>query len=381
VSEAVDLLSKLVAIESVNPDLAPGAKGEASIADFCGEWLRARGFEVHRLEARFGRPSIVGIACGSGKGRSLMLNGHIDTVSLAGYVGDPLEAVRRDGRLYGRGAFDMKSGVAAMMVAAARAKQARLSGDVIVACVADEEHASFGTEEVVRRFRADAAIVTEPSHLELTIAHKGFAWFEIVIGGRAAHGSRPELGMDAIAKAGKFLTALEQWDRRLRAHPGHPRLGTGSVHASLIEGGQEWSSYPAECRIKIERRTVPGETGESVAAEIRAILSEIGAADPAFNADAIAGLERPPFEIAEDAPIVAVLRETAAAWLGHMPALRGEPFWTDCAILATAGIPCVMFGADGGGAHAEEEWAEEKSVETLAEILFAAARAFCGDGA
>jgi acetylornithine deacetylase len=378
VSEAVDLLAQLVAINSVNPDLAPGAAGEGRIADFCADWLRARGIEIHRMEARPGRPSIVGIARGQGGGRSLMFNGHIDTVTLAGYDGDPLQPIRRDGRLYGRGAFDMKSGVAAMMVAAARAKEARLSGDVIVACVADEEHASFGTEEVISRFRADAAIVTEPSHLELTVAHKGFAWFEVVVKGRAAHGSRPELGIDAITKAGKFLTALEAWDGRLRAHPTHKRLGAGSVHASLIQGGQEWSSYPAECRIKIERRTVPGETGASVAAELHAMLAEIAGTDADFNAELVAGLERPPFEVAEDAPIVVALRQAATERLGRAPAWRGEPFWTDCAILAAAGIPCVMFGADGGGAHAAEEWAEEKSVEALAQILFETARGFCG---
>lgn len=376
-SEAVDLLAALVAINSVNPDLVPGAAGEAAIADFCAAWLGARGFEVHRLESRPGRPSIVGIARGLGGGRSLMLNGHYDTVTLAGYAGDALKPVRRDGKVYGRGAFDMKSGVAAMMVAAARAKEARLRGDVIVACVADEEHASFGTEEVVARFRADAAIVAEPSHLELTVAHKGFAWYEIVVSGRAAHGSRPELGIDAIAKAGKFLTAIDDWDRRLRARPTHKRLGAGSVHASLIRGGEEWSSYPAECRIKIERRTVPGETGASVAAEIKAILAEISAADPAFKAEVIAGLERAPFEIDEDEPIVSTLRAAASARLGRAPAWRGEPFWTDCAILQAAGIPCVMFGADGGGAHAAEEWAEERSVEALADILFETARDFC----
>jgi acetylornithine deacetylase len=380
-SAAVDLLAELVAINSVNPDLAPGAAGEAAIGDFCSKWLGERGFEVHRLEERLGRPSIVGIARGTGGGCSLMFNGHYDTVSLSGYAGDPLKAERRGGRLYGRGAFDMKSGVAAMMVAAARARAAKLAGDVIVACVADEEHASFGTEEVVKCFRADAAIVTEPSHLELTIAHKGFAWFEVVVRGRAAHGSRPELGVDAIAKAGRFLTALEEWDRRLAANPTHVRLGAGSVHASLIQGGQELSSYPAECRIRLERRTVPGENGETVAAELRAMLAAIAATDPAFQTELNPGLERAPFEIVEDAPIVAALRKAASQRLGRAPAWRGEPFWTDCAILAAAGIPCVMFGAAGGGAHAAEEWAEEMSVEALADILFATAQAFCGKAA
>jgi acetylornithine deacetylase len=376
-SEAVELLVQLVAIASVNPDLVPGSPGEAAIADFCSHWLARQGFEIHRLESRPGRPSIVGVARGTGGGRSLMFNGHIDTVTLAGYVGDPLAAERRDGMLYGRGAFDMKSGVAAMMVAATRAKAAGLAGDLIVACVADEEHASFGTEEVVARFRTDAAIVTEPSHLELTVAHKGFAWFDVRVTGRSAHGSRPELGIDAIAKAGKFLTALEQWDRRLRAHPTHPRLGGGSAHASLIEGGQELSSYPAECRIRLERRTTPGETAETVAAELNDILQAIAAEDRDFHAQLVPGLSRAPFEIGEEAEIVSTLRAAATARLGRTPPLRGEPFWTDCAILAEAGIPSVMFGADGGGAHAAQEWADEASVAALADILCETAVNFC----
>jgi acetylornithine deacetylase len=377
-SEVLDLLGKLVAINSVNPDLVPGAAGEAAIAEFCADWFARRGFEVHRLEERRGRPSIVGVARGAGGGRSLMFNGHTDTVTLAGYGGDPLAAERRGGRLYGRGAFDMKSGVAAMMAAAARAKASGLAGDIIVACVADEEHASFGTEEVVARFKADAAIITEPSHLQLTVAHKGFAWYEIVVRGRAAHGSRPDLGVDAIAKSGRLLTALEDWDRRLRANPSHPRLGAGSVHASLIKGGEEMSSYPAECRLSLERRTIPGETRESVSGEIAAILDRIASEDPAFRAELLPGLARPPFEAKEDWPIVEILRQAATARLGKPALFRGESFWTDCAILADAGIPCVLFGADGAGAHAAEEWAEEASVEALADILTDTAVKFCG---
>lgn len=375
---ATDLLAELVKIPSVNPDLVPGSAGEARIGDFCAAWLAARGFEVHRLEQHPGRPSIVGIMRGTGGGRSLMLNGHYDTVTLASYAGDPLAAERRSGRLFGRGAFDMKSGVAAMMIAAARARERRLAGDLLVTCVADEEHASFGTEEVSRHFRADAAIVTEPSHLELTIAHKGFAWFEVLVRGRAAHGSRPDLGVDAIAKAGRFLVALGEWDRRLRSNPTHVRLGSGSVHASLIEGGQELSSYPAECRVRLERRTVPGETAAILEAEIGAILREIAAVDPEFLAELRPGLVRSPFEIAEDQPIVAALRTAATRTLGRTPGYRAEPFWTDCAILADAGIPAVMFGADGDGAHASEEWADLASVEALADILTDTAARFCG---
>ena len=375
--DPIELLAQLVAIDSVNPDLVPGGAGEAQIADFCSAWLSERGFEVHRVEEIPGRPSIVGIARGSGGGRSLMLNGHIDTVATASYDGNALDPVIRDGRLYGRGAFDMKGGVAAMMVAADRARRKGLRGDILVACVADEEYASFGTEQVVARFRADAAIVTEPSHLELTIAHRGFVWFTVDVEGRAAHGSRPDLGIDAITKAGKFLVALEEHDRALRAAPSHALLRSGSVHASLISGGTELSSYPAACRISLERRTIPGETATTVAAEFQAIIARIAASDPDFRASLSSGLERLPFEIGEDAPIVATLDRVAGAALGRTVARRGEPFWTDCAILQGAGIPCVMFGADGAGAHAASEWADIASVEKLTGILARTAEDFC----
>ena len=373
----VELLKQLVAINSVNPDLVPGGAGEAEIAAFCARWFADRGFEVHKLETKPGRPTIVGIARGSGGGKSLMFNGHIDTVSTATYDGDALAATTRDGKVFGRGSFDMKGGVAAMMVAAARAKAKGLRGDILVACVADEEYASFGTEDVAANFKADAAIVTEPSHLELTTAHRGFAWFDVVVEGRAAHGSRPDLGIDAIAKAGRFLVALEDYDKRLRANPTHALLKSGSVHASIIKGGDEISSYPGRCSISLERRTIPGETSATAAAELQAMLDAIAANDADFRAVLTAGLERPPFEVAENEPFVALLDSVATRHLARRPARRGEPFWTDCAILQAAGIPCVMFGADGAGAHAAQEWATIESVEVLTRILAETAEHFC----
>ncbi len=375
--DPVALTAELVSIPSVNPDLVPGAPGEAEIATYCGSWLAVQGFEVHRLESRAGRPSIVGIARGSGGGRSLMLNGHYDTVTLAGYDGDPLNPVVENGRLSGRGSFDMKSGVASKMVAAARARQENPRGDVLVACVADEEHSSHGTEEVLAAFTADAGIVTEPSHLELTLAHKGFVWFDVIIKGRAAHGSRPEFGIDAIAKAGHFLVAVEQWGQRMDRGAQHHLLGTGTVHASTIRGGEEASSYPAECHVTIERRTLPGETADSVERELVEILEHLASTVQDFSYRLRRGLERYPFEADPEAPVVRVVREQAAGVLGHSPAVRGEPFWTDCSLLHQAGIPCLMFGVDGGGAHAAEEWATVSSIERLTEILTVTILDFC----
>ncbi len=375
--DPVALTRELVAIPSVNPDLVPGAGGEGAIADFCAAWLADRGLEIHRLESRQGRPSVVGIARGTGGGRSLMLNGHYDTVSLEGYDGDPLDPRLGGDRVHGRGAFDMKSGLAAAMVAAATAATWSFRGDVLVACVADEEHSSHGTEEVLRRFTADAGIVTEPSRLELTLSHKGFAWFDVTIEGRAAHGSRPDLGIDAITKAGKFLVALEAWAVRLASTPAHPVLGHGSVHASIIRGGVEASSYPAECRITIERRTLPGEGGESVERELAEILDESAGADLRFRYRIEQGLERPPFEADPDDPIVRIVLRQAERVLGQPPAIRGEPFWTDCALLHAAGIPCLLIGVDGTGAHAATEWADIPSIRKLTDILVATAIEFC----
>ncbi|WP_238014586.1 M20/M25/M40 family metallo-hydrolase [Dactylosporangium sp. AC04546] len=367
----VELTRQLIAIDSTNPDLIPGGAGEAAVADFAGGWLTERGFECHRLEQRAGRPSIVGVARGSGGGRSIMLNGHLDTVTLAGFDGEPLVATERDGSLFGRGAYDMKSGLAAMMCAAAAVARESHAGDVLVALVADEEYASAGTEEVLTRFRADGAVVAEPSGLDLVVAHRGFVWAEVTIHGRAAHGSRPDLGVDAIAKAGRFLTGLDELQRALASRPPHPLLGTGNIHASLISGGEELSSYPARCTIGLERRTVPGEDAATVERELRAVLD----ATTEHGYDLAITFERQPFR-AGDSAIVADLRAAATAHLGRPPTERGEPFWTDCALLEAAGIPAVLFGVDGGGAHAAVEWVTLDSLHRTTAILTDTIRMF-----
>ncbi|MCE7004408.1 M20/M25/M40 family metallo-hydrolase [Kibdelosporangium philippinense] len=376
--DLVELLARLVAIDSVNPGLVPGAAGESEIADFCGSWLADRGFEVTRLEKNAGRPSIVGVARGTGGGRSLMLNGHLGTVSVAGYDGDPLDPQIRDGKMFGRGTFDMKGGIAAMMFAAARATAAGpLRGDVLVACVADEEHDSLGTEEVLESFTAGAAIVTEPSNLEVTLAHKGFAWFDVDIEGRAAHGSRADLGIDATVKAGHFLVALEELGRRLAEGPAHPLLGTGTVHAGVIQGGDGPSTYPSSCRVTVERRTVPGETIEVVEGELAGVLEAVAAAVPDFRYRLVRGLNRGPFQADPEAVIVRTLSRHAEKALGQAPTVRAELFWTDAALLDQAGIPALLFGVSGEGAHAATEWVDLASLQQVADILTGTIAEFC----
>lgn len=375
-SEAGQLLASLIKIDSGNPDLVSGAAGESEIASFLESWFKTEGFECHRLEATPGRPSVVGIARGTGGGKSLMFNGHIDTVSLASYEGNPTDPIVRDGNMYGRGSFDMKGGIAAMMVAAKQVKAAGHAGDVIVACVADEEAASMGTEEVLKHFTADAGMIIEPSYLQVTMSHKGFVWFDVTIRGKAAHGSRPELGIDAIAKAGHFLVALEEYGREL-ALKSHPVMGPGTVHASLISGGEEASSYPAECRITIERRTVAGETLEAVQGELVQILERLERDVENFSWSLDTGLSRQPFQADPEAQISKVALAHITAGLGKPPVIRAEPFWTDCALLADAGIPCLLFGLDGDGAHAATEWITLESLETVTTVLTNIALDFC----
>jgi acetylornithine deacetylase len=370
VDELADLLSELVAIDSVNPELIPGAAGEREIAGFVAEWLRRAGLEVYVEEVAPARPNVVGVARGSGGGRTLLLNAHTDTVGVAGMEA-PFAPRVEDGRLYGRGAYDMKAGLAAAMLAARDAARLGLRGDVVVAAVADEEVASIGTEGLVRSGRADAAIVTEPTGLAIGVAHRGFVALEVEVEGRAAHGSRPDLGIDAIAKTGRILVGLEELDRSLRAEPPHPLLGTGSAHASVISGGQEYSSYPASCTLQAERRTIPGETIEQVDAEVEAIVAQARAADPELRATWRRVFSREPFEIAADDPFVELVRRRADT------DVAGLPFWADSALLAAAGIPTVLFGPGGEGAHAEVEWVDLASAECCRKVLVAVAGELC----
>jgi len=259
----------------------------------------------------------------------------------------------------------MKGAVAACLIACQQASRLALRGDVVVTAVADEEVASVGSAAVARSHRADAAIVAEPTDERLGIAHRGFAGFHIRVAGRAAHGSRPDLGIDAIANAGPILTRLAELDGGLRAGSPHPLLGTGSAHASVISGGQEFSSYPASCDVYGERRTIPGETDDAVERELAAL---VGDADATWELTVTRG----PFSIDADEEIVAVVARHAGD-----PERCGMPFWTDAALLHAAGIPTVLYGPRGDGLHTEEEWVSLESLERCARTYIAVAAELC----
>jgi acetylornithine deacetylase len=372
------LLSDLVSIDSVNPDLVPGARGEAEIGDLVAEWMHRRGLAVKRQETgRVGRTNVIAVAWGTGGGRSLMLNAHMDTVGVAG-MKDPFDPVVKDGRLYGRGAMDTKGALAAFMTAAAEAASLRLRGDVILTAVVDEEYASAGTEAVARELKADAAIVGEPSGLQIVTEHKGFAWFQVDTEGVAAHGSLPDVGVDAILMMGKLLTALEGLSVRLRKKPPHRTLGTGSLHASLISGGHELSSYPASCRVELERRTIPGETADSSEAEIRAVIEELARSDPGFKATFRRTLARASMEARRDSPVALALARQVQKVTGKAPEFAGMSGWLDSALLDGAGIPTVVLGPAGAGLHGAEEWVDLSSVTACRDIVLETIKEFCG---
>jgi acetylornithine deacetylase len=373
--DVTGLLERLVAIDSVNPSLVPGGAGESEIARFIASWADEAGLDARVLEATPGRPSVLVRASGSGGGRALLLCGHIDTVGVEGMAAP--HAPRADGeRLYGRGAYDMKAGVAAALIACRSAAGLDLAGDVVVAAVADEEHASIGVREALESLTADGAIVTEPTEMELATAHKGFVWLEVEVTGQAAHGSRPHLGVDAIVKSGPILTGIGELDGRLRERE-HPLLGAGSVHASLIEGGLELSTYPDRCTTGLERRTLPGETGADAEREIADLLEVCRTEDPALVAASRTLLVREPFEIASDDPFVGLVSDAAAGVRGSAPPISGASYWADAAFIAAAGIPTVLFGPGGDGAHAVEEWVSVPDTIASAEVLTAVASAFC----
>ena len=368
--DARALTRALVQLDSRNPTLAAGAPGERVCATFLRDVLHAWGFHTDLLDASPGRPNLVARIGSPRAGRSLMFNGHLDVVGVEGMVHAPFAAEERDGRLYGRGATDMKGGIAAMCAAAWRAAQAGTRGEIIVAAVADEEYESLGTRALLARgIRADGAIVAEPTRLAIMPAHRGFQWIEVVISGRAAHGSRWDLGIDAIRHAGLLLAELDRVDADVQPLITHPLLGRASLHASLIEGGIGMSTYPDRCVLTLERRSIPGETTDDVIAEVERACAAVRSRRADFRSEIRLILSQQPSDVSVDAPLV---RELAHALEenGESVRIEGMPAWTDAALLNAAGIPAICFGpGDIGLAHAAEEFIVLEEIERATDAL------------
>jgi acetylornithine deacetylase len=273
----------------------------------------------------------------------------------------------------------MKGGVAAFVDAArALARNGGLdAGRVIVAAVIDEEHASTGAEALVREWHADAAVITEPTGLDIGVAHKGFQWVTVRTRGRAAHGSRPADGRDAIMRMGRVLVALESLGRGLERGRTHPLLGAASLHASIVAGGTELSTYPASCSLQFERRTLPGEPDDVSLREADRVIARLHEEDAEFEATAEGTFGRGPYELPDRHPLASTLR-AAAADVGVGAQEIGLSFWTDAAILGATGIPAVLFGPGGAGLHGTEEYVLMRDVCACRDALVSLARQFAG---
>lgn len=372
--DVVALTRRLVAIDATNPTLVPGGAGERELAEVVAGWLAARGFEVRLVGADQSRPSVLARRPGAGGGRALLLAGHLDTVGGSGSGSRTAADEPPDpDRIVGRGAYDMAGGLAAAMVAAGAAAP-DLAGELLLAFAADEEFASRGMEELLAELddgpRASGAIVLEPTDLEVTLAHRGFAWYRVEYEGLASHGSQPELGVDAIDRALDGLVALRALGVEIGARPCHPLLGSGSVRVATIEGGTDAATVADRCVLVVERRTLPGEPDPG--AELERVLA---ASQPARIVSLVA---RPAMEAALDSPIARSVL-TAVERVGGAPAVRrGDPWWTDAGLIAAAGIPVVLIGPTGGGAHADEEWVSARSLGTLVAVLESVIADFCG---
>jgi acetylornithine deacetylase len=371
---AAELLARLVSVDSTNPDLVLGGAGEAGVAAVLADHMAALGLEVDVWDAAPGRPNVVGRLPGTGGGRSLMFCGHTDVVA-----GEPSAFTPdvREGRMHGRGTCDMKAGIVSALAAAERLAAGPPAGDVLIACVIDEEWQSVGAQALVERYSADAAVLPEQSDLDVVFAHGGFAWYDVTSRGVEAAGGRPERGRDAIALAGPVLTGIAQLERELAARE-TPEWGRPSVHASTIRGGRDYPSYPAECVIGVERCIMPGETVAESLAEMAALLDRARAADARFEGECRTVVAREPVLLDRDEPVVRAAIDAAAAVLRRAPVVRSDYGWMDSGILVEAGIPCVVLGPTGDGLHTADEWVDLESVDQCAEMFVRIAREFCG---
>ena len=378
--DAIALARALVQIDSRNPTLAPDSPGEGDCARFLASVLHDWGFSVDLIEGVPGRPNVVA-RLGSADAPALMLNGHLDVVGVQGMSHDPFAAELREGRIYGRGSADMKGGIAAMCAAALSAADAVDDRQILVTAVVDEEYDSVGMRALIEQgVRADFAIITEPTRLAICPAHRGFVWMEVRFKGRAAHGSRYDIGVDAITHAALVLAELEKLERSRESGRRHPLLSRGSLHASTIQGGVGMSTYPEQCIVAIERRTLPGESTEIAMQEVVDACATVKATHPQLDASVTLTTAQLPSDVATDSPVVKTLR-AALEQEGVAVRIEGLSAWTDAALLNEAGIPTVCFGpGDIALAHAAEEFVPVAEIDVARKVLTRVVREWCGTG-
>jgi len=378
-AEIVDIMQELIRRPSVNPP--------ANTTECAG--VVARIFHRNHIPAEIveGQPGVANVVArltGQAEGKRLVLNGHMDVVAPGeGWTVDPFGGEVRNGCLYGRGACDMKSGIAAMMAAMIALKRfaAAFKGEIIFTAVGDEETGSrFGTRFLLNQGimdGADAAIVTEPTDLAIELGNRGLRWFDLSVKGRACHAGRPHLGRNAIDFASRIVQAIHAFE--FKQHDDRFEIPTPSMSVTMINAGTQVNVIPNRCRLAVDRRMLPGETTDSVLAEINAIVAAVTSGQPEVE---VAVEMRPdfwdPYLISEDEPIVAALKKAHIQATGRKPPVRTKLACTDAShIFHRAGIPVALYGPGiAARSHQVDECVPIENLVTATEVFLAVFRDF-----
>jgi acetylornithine deacetylase len=367
-NQFISLLGRLVAINSINATLSNGP-GEGELAEFILNYLQKLNIGGQIQTIAPGRANVVATIPGSDRKSSLLLNSHLDTVGVEG-MDQPFTLRLEDDKLYGRGTYDMKGSAAVMLLLADYFIEHPPPLDILLTFVADEEDLSAGMDYLVNQWLCDisprpsGAIFLEPTEEEIGVCHKGFNWYALEVIGKAAHGSRPEQGIDAILPLRSVLNELSKIQAELIERGPDPLLGYGSLHCSIIEGGTELSVIPSQSRLRWERRTLPGESQQELDLELERMVQAAKNHPGNQEVKARELFVRFPHSVPDDAKILERLQK-ASPQSGKV----GLSFWADSALGAQAGIPSVLYGPIGHGAHAVDEWVSLKSLVRVYEVL------------
>ena len=364
----IAILSELVRIDSVNPTLSDGP-GEIEIAKFVRQYLHQLKLDVEIQTVAPNRANVVAVIQGMSHKRSLLLNSHLDTVGVED-MKDPFVLKRKGDKLYGRGTYDMKGSVALMLLLAKHLVRYRPPADVYLTFVADEEDMSIGMEYIVEKWLPKisplpfGAIFLEPTEQNIGVGHKGFSCFEVEIIGKAAHGSRPSQGIDAILPLRAALDELDKIQSELLNREADPLLGHATLHSSIIRGGTGRYVIPSESRLQWDRRILPGESHQALNLELDRVIQAVKSHPGNHEVKGKEIFARRPYRVSDEAEVLKQLQKESP-----QSKLIGLSFWADSALSGMAGIPSILFGPVGHGAHAVDEWVSLKSLISVYEIL------------
>ncbi|RWI34668.1 MAG: M20 family peptidase [Mesorhizobium sp.] len=370
-SNVSDLLAKLVQIESINPNLSPKGSGEAAIAAYVAKFCEGEGIELKLQPVSEGRSNVLAWVSGTDPDKRVLFESHLDTVPAEGWQRYPFAAERAGRRMYGRGTCDTKSSLAAMLHALVAIKKEKPRATIFVAGTVDEEYQKIGARALVQSgIGFEAAVAGEPTSLEVVVAHKGSVrwWIETI--GRAAHSSKPELGLNAIAGIAHVIPELVRLGDELRTRYEHSLVGSPSLTISLIQGGSDICTVPARCEIFLDRRLVPQETPTGAIEEVEKILADLREKHRDLQVRSVLpAVEDPPLEDATGSRIAEVAAEACRSIAGTGATFHGAPWGTDASQLQLTGAKCIVLGPGAAAqAHTIDEYVDLDEVEKATEI-------------